>query len=184
MKGGGIKSKITLFLIASWSLLTASAAAFEPLFYTRIDYGAGDEPWSVFSADFDSDGDFDLAVANWFSDNVSILSNLSGPYGCDYISGDINSDGNVMGNDVTYGVRYFKGIGDAPPDSCPYEDGWLYAAGDVNGSCSFTGSDVTFLVAYFKGINPSILWCLQAPPAVPPVLGIHGDLTSIVLPKR
>jgi hypothetical protein len=85
---------------------------------------------------------------------------------CDYIPGDINGDDNVMGNDVTYGVRYFKGLGTSPPDSCynTYTDDWLYSAGDVNGNCGFTGSDITYLVAYFKGINPEILWCEWTPP--------------------
>ena len=39
------------------------------------DYVAGDRPQSVFSADLDDDGDNDLAVANYNSDNVSILLN-------------------------------------------------------------------------------------------------------------
>ncbi len=74
---------------------------------------------------------------------------------CDYMLGDINGDRSVIGGDVTYGVRYFKGIGDQPPDSC-YHDSlgdnhWLYAGGDVNGSCDFRGSDITRLVSYFKG---------------------------------
>lgn len=105
---------------------------------------------------------------------------------CDYVPGDINSDSNVMGNDVTYGVRYFKGIGPQPPDSCWNDStsGWLYSSGDVNGSCSFTGSDITFLVAYFKGYNPEILWCPQTPPVESPVLGIHRDVTPVDLPKK
>ena len=40
---------------------------------TKIDYSAGASPRSVFSADFDSDGDMDLAVTNWGSHNVSVL---------------------------------------------------------------------------------------------------------------
>ncbi|OQX91562.1 MAG: hypothetical protein B6D58_07485, partial [candidate division Zixibacteria bacterium 4484_95] len=85
---------------------------------------------------------------------------------CDYVPGDANGDGSVMGNDVTYSVRYFKGLGDPPPDSCPYNGGWLYSAGDANGNCSYTGSDVTFLVGYFKGLNPEVLWCPDTPPPV------------------
>jgi hypothetical protein len=85
--------------------------------------------------------------------------------GCDYVPGDANGDGNVMGNDVTYSVRYFKGLGSPPPDSCPYQGDWLYSGGDANGNCAYTGSDVTFLVAYFKGYNPAILYCPETPPA-------------------
>jgi len=88
---------------------------------------------------------------------------------CDYVPGDANGDGNVMGNDVTYSVRYFKGLGAPPPDSCPYNGGWLYSAGDANGNCAYTGSDVTFLVGFFKGINPSVLYCPDTPPAGGPV---------------
>jgi hypothetical protein len=38
-------------------------------------YPAGNASWSVFSADLDGDGDADLAIANAYSDNVSILLN-------------------------------------------------------------------------------------------------------------
>ncbi len=89
--------------------------------------------------------------------------------GCNYIPGDINGDGDVMGNDVTYGVRYFKGLGSQPPDSCWNDStsSWLYSGSDTNGNCQFTGSDITFLVAYFKGYNPEVLWCPQTPPTNP-----------------
>jgi len=84
---------------------------------------------------------------------------------CDYIPGDINGDGNVLGSDVTYSVRYFKGVGEPPPDSCWDEEtsGWLYVGGDVNGTCEFLGSDITYLVSYFRGVNDSILHCPRFP---------------------
>jgi hypothetical protein len=104
--------------------------------------------------------------------------------GCPYVPGDVNGDGNVMGNDVTYGVRYFKGLGTPPPDSCPYDGGWLYSAGDANGNCVFTGSDVTFLVAYFKGYNPEILWCPDTPPENPILFGKIEGVTPVILPKK
>jgi hypothetical protein len=102
--------------------------------------------------------------------------------GCDYIPGDINGDGDVMGNDVTFGVRYFKGIGSPPPDSCWNDstDSWLYSAGDANGNCCFTGSDITFLVAYFKGSNPEILWCPQTPPVEPPLQLKKNETPTII----
>ena len=86
---------------------------------------------------------------------------------CVYVLGDINGDGNVIGGDVTFGVRFFKGIGSQPPDSC-YLDStgqFLYVAGDVNGNCEFRGSDITRLVAYFKSLT-DIVFC----PALPPPL--------------
>jgi hypothetical protein len=89
---------------------------------------------------------------------------------CAYVPGDINGDGNVIASDVTYGVRYFKGLGNPPTDSC-YHDSipnshWLYVAGDVNGDCQFRGSDITRLVSYFKG-SAAIVFCPWTPPTGP-----------------
>jgi hypothetical protein len=94
-----------------------------------------------------------------------ILNELFPQNSCSYILGDINGDGNVLGGDVTYGVRFFKRIGDHPPDSC-YMDSisnYFYVAGDVNGNCEFRGSDITRLVAYFKGRMP-LSYCHFFPP--------------------
>ena len=107
-----------------------------------------------------------------------LIDSLCPPSGCPYTPGDANGDGNAMGNDVTYSVRYFKGIGSPPPDSCPYDGGWLYSAGDANGNCSYTGSDVTFLVAFFKGSNPEILYCEETPPGEGGPLDCMGFSTS------
>lgn len=90
---------------------------------------------------------------------------------CSYVLGDINGDSLILGNDVTYGIRYFKGLGAPPVDSC-WDDSlsrWLYVAGDVNGNCSFTGADVTYLVGYFKGYNLDILYCPRLPPYSVPI---------------
>jgi hypothetical protein len=90
-----------------------------------------------------------------------IIPSGPGPHGiiassCNYMPGDINSDGQRIGGDVTYGVRYFKGVGGVPPDSCHMDSTstYLYVAGDVNGNCEFRGSDITRLVAFFKGTAP------------------------------
>lgn len=86
-------------------------------------------------------------------------------YTCSYVPGDINGDGNVIGGDVTFGVRFFKGLGANPPDSCYLDStsSYLYVAGDVNGNCEFRGSDITRLVSYFKG-SASITYCHFLPP--------------------
>jgi hypothetical protein len=60
--------------------------------------------------------------------------------------GDANGDHSVLGGDVTYLVRFFKGLGN-PPNP--------FFAGDANGDCQVLGSDVTFLVRYFKGLGPA-----------------------------
>jgi hypothetical protein len=64
-----------------------------PDFCDWTDYGAGDGPYSVFCADLDGDGDLDLAVANQWSDNVSILKN--------------NGDGTFQ-SAVNYGAGYYR----------------------------------------------------------------------------
>jgi hypothetical protein len=64
----------------------------------------------------------------------------------DFISGDTNGDRSVMPSDVTYLVRYLKGIGSAP---------YPFRSADTNGDCVVLGSDVTYLVRYLKGIGPA-----------------------------
>ena len=75
-----------------WSFTTEVANS-HGTFAPAVNYVPGDGPCYVFSADLDDDGDLDLAVANWYSDNVSILKN--------------NGDGTFHG-----AVNY--GVGDAP----------------------------------------------------------------------
>jgi hypothetical protein len=62
-----------------------------------------------------------------------------------WIRGDANGDGQLIGSDVTYLVNYFRGV--VPR---PYPDG----RGDANGDGSILGSDVTYLVNYFRGTGP------------------------------
>jgi hypothetical protein len=90
------------------------------------------------------------------------------PVPCSFMLGDINGDTQLLGGDVTYGVRYLKGIGNPPVDSCFLDSvgGWFYASGDVNGNCEFRGSDITRLVAYFKGTT-SLSFCHFTP--LPPL---------------
>ncbi len=88
----------------------------------------------------------------------------NGMPGCGpYILGDVNGDGTRLGSDVTFLVRYFKGIG-VPPYQC-YDvsnKAMLFSAGDLNGDCQLRGADVTRLVAYFKGVA-SISACPWTP---------------------
>jgi uncharacterized protein (TIGR02145 family) len=109
-----------------------------------------------------------------------LLLSISSAQVCTYRSGDINSDGQRIGGDVTYGVRYFKSIGSQPPDSCFMDSTgtYLYVAGDVNGNCEFRGSDITRLVAYFKG-NAELSYChFFPPPEVLPVLST-ADVSGV-----
>jgi hypothetical protein len=66
-----------LLSFLSTCLTATTAAAFEPQFDTRLDYHVTTNPQSVCAADFDGDGEPDLAVANYDagSSSVSILKN-------------------------------------------------------------------------------------------------------------
>jgi hypothetical protein len=119
-----------------------------------------------FSAACDTFGGPGYHIIEHFSPIVVV----SPEYYCSYLLGDVNGDGNLMGSDVTYLVRYFKGFGPPPPDSC-YLDSlgdYLYPAADVNGNCELRGSDVTRLVGYFKSIA-TINFCHLAPSSGPKI---------------
>jgi len=63
------------------------------ILFDRTDYDVGERngPLSVFCADLDNDNDLDLAVANYWSDNVSVLTNDGNggfPDRVDYSVGD------------------------------------------------------------------------------------------------
>ena len=101
--------------------LAAESSASGPLFWpARMDYPAGARPYSVFGADLDGDGDIDLAVANYYDDDVSILLNNgdgtfalavnygAGNYPSSVFGADVDGDGdtdlavaNYMDNDVS-----------------------------------------------------------------------------------
>jgi len=103
--------------------------------------------------------------------NVSFTVTGGGGGDCEYVIGDISGDGQRLGGDVTYGVRYFKGVGPVPRDSC-YMDStgtYLYVSGDVNGNCEFRGSDITKLVAYFKGTS-NLNFCHWFPTTLPLII--------------
>jgi hypothetical protein len=108
--------------------------------------------------------------ANRLTDGLAIKWYINETPQCEYMIGDINSDNQRLGGDVTFGVRYFKGLGSVPPDSCFMDStgSYLYVAGDVNGNCEFRGSDITRLVAYFKGMAV-ISNCHFFPTTLPPL---------------
>jgi len=89
----------TLLLLGATVTATFNGPEFEP----QVTYGVGNNPRAVAMGDLDGDGDLDLVVANWGSDNVSVLLN--------------QGDGTFAGQ-VTYGVGY---------------DPWAVAVGDLDG---------------------------------------------------
>jgi len=63
-------------LIVCWPATPVRAAG--PLsFAPAVNYGAGFNPYSVTTGDFNKDGKTDLVVANYYSSNVSILINTT-----------------------------------------------------------------------------------------------------------
>jgi hypothetical protein len=97
---------------------------------------------------------------------IEQFSIREGPVRCSYRPGDINSNGEANGTDVTYAVNFFKGHGDVPAVDCdcPEIARPFYAAGDVNGNCSFNGVDITFYVAFLKGQQEWLRHCPSCPP--------------------
>jgi hypothetical protein len=98
------------------------------------------------------------------SSSLQILR-FVGAGNCHYIVGDVNSNGEANGLDVTFCVSYFKG-GPVPDYSCECTPGntW-YVAGDVNASCTFNGLDVTYFVAFLKG-GSALAPCPDCPPGL------------------
>ncbi len=128
-----------LLPIIATILSAAIVHAQDSLFAPPVNHVVGDYPVSVFSADFDGDGDFDLAVANLGSDNVSILLN--------------NGDG-------TFAASVNYGAGDGPHSvfSADFdEDGDLdlavVNAGSDNVSILLNNGDGIFQEAVNYGIG-------------------------------
>ncbi|MEA2030089.1 MAG: FG-GAP-like repeat-containing protein, partial [candidate division Zixibacteria bacterium] len=108
-------------------------------FQSAVNYAVGSHPLSVFSADFDGDGDNDLTTANGWSDNVSILlGNGDGTFQAadnydvvgvpfSVFSADFNGDGNndlATANYVSDDVSILPGNGDGT-----FQSAVNYAAG-------------------------------------------------------
>ncbi|UCE66769.1 MAG: T9SS type A sorting domain-containing protein [Candidatus Zixiibacteriota bacterium] len=123
-----------IFSLASFLLLAGNAFAFDPLFCARIDYAAGDGPYSVFAADFNADGNNDLAVANPDSDSISVfLNNGNGTFqaAVNYRAGhgpssafaiDLDGDGfNDLANIISILINLSKpaGVYNSPETSLP-----------------------------------------------------------------
>ncbi len=185
--------RITLSILILLVALNTTASA-QVLFAARTNYLAGNGPTSVSSADFDGDGDNDLAVANEFSNSVSVLfNNGDGTFAdstrVDYslgfdptsvFSADIDSDGDndlAVANEGSDNVSVLLNNGDgtfAPRVDYPAGDGSRSAF-----SADFDGDgDNDLAVANFNSDNVSVLLNLSTMPAPPPV-----DTASVSLPN-
>ena len=96
--------KVCLFA-TTLILFLATNAFSQDMFEPAVNYAVGHFPYSVYAADLDGDGDDDLAVANYESDNVSILLNTT--QSCCVQRGDINHNGTGPDiADLVYLVNY------------------------------------------------------------------------------
>ncbi len=112
--------KKTLLLIINLFLVSATNAQTPPCFSARVDYTTAPTVMAVVSADFNGDGNKDLAVANGGANNVSVLlGSATGTFGTPtnfavgtspasitfaYINGDSNIDlvvGNFNSNNIS-----------------------------------------------------------------------------------
>jgi hypothetical protein len=95
-------------------------------------YGTGNGPRSVAIGDLDGDGDADLAVANEFSDNVSVLLNLGGGVSR---PGDLTGDGLVGLGDLLVLLAFWGGCSEC--NACPP---------DFDGDCTVDFEDLLVLL--------------------------------------
>jgi len=175
LKSGVKKMKITkisaviLFNLFSLFLIIGNVQSQGPLFDTPVNYAVGDYPRSVFSIDFNGDGDNDLATANTYSDNVSILlGNGDGTFqnAVNYAVGgwprsvfsiDFNGDGY---NDLATANANSDNVSILLNMSDPYEGCCIGFTGNVN--CSEEEvpdiSDITRLIDYLY-ISKDLLCC-------------------------
>jgi hypothetical protein len=73
---GGEQIPISAFTINGDTVIEVASQMSDTItFNERVDYSVGNHPYSVFSADLDGDGDYDLAVLNSGSNDVLILKN-------------------------------------------------------------------------------------------------------------
>jgi hypothetical protein len=88
----------------------------------------------------------------------------------EYLPGDMNSDMQVSGSDISFGVSYNHGQGIHPADSLYHsalpDSHYLYMAADANGDCRNSGADITYLVGYIKGEALALRFCPLLPPSL------------------
>ena len=128
-------------------------------FQPPVQYAAGDQPFSVVAADFNHDGNLDLAVANSLSDYLSILiGNGDGTFqpavqsppvaSPDFVTvGDFNGDGKLDLLALSYAnpckcISVLFGNGDGtfqnPVITEPTFAVYTVGVGDFNGTASWT----------------------------------------------
>ncbi|MCP2731166.1 FG-GAP repeat domain-containing protein, partial [Limnofasciculus baicalensis] len=139
-------------IIVKWSAPARVSASVPVSYATAINFPAGIDADCVAIGDFNGDSKLDLAVTNWFDNNVSVLlGNGNGSFGAAtnfpvgtnpvfVVTGDVNGDGkldlavaNFSSNNVSVllgnGNGSFGAATNFPVGTNPYS----VAIGDVNG---------------------------------------------------
>ena len=171
-----MKRILIVFAVCLATWLVRSVMAFQPLFDAPLNYPTGDGPHSVFAADFDGDSNSDLAVANYQSDNVSILLNNgdgtfqsavnygAGEYPWSVFASDLDGDSdndlavaNAYSHDVSILLNNGDGTFQSTADYRVGEEPVSVFASDLDGD-----SDNDLAVANYLSHNVSILTNLTA----------------------
>ena len=121
-------------------------------------YYIGDNPYAVYSADIDNDGDIDIVTANHRSENVGILLNTgtgsfdhyvfysagSGP--SDVVAVDLDNDHD---NDLAVAAKYSNSAHVFFNEVNPVPD-----CGDANYDGNIDLLDILFIIDYIYGVPP------------------------------
>jgi Ca2+-binding RTX toxin-like protein len=186
---------------------TTTPGAITPSYAAKTDFGTGANPWSVAIGDLNGDGKPDLAIANSFSNSVSVLMNTTTPgattpsyagridftTGIQPVSvaiGDLNGDGkqdlaiansfsnsvSVLMNTTTPGATrpsYF-----ARSDFTTGANPWSVAIGDLNGD-----GKPDLAIPNRNSNSVSVLMNTTAPGATAPSYAPRTDFTTGTWPR-
>ncbi|MEW5924777.1 MAG: dockerin type I domain-containing protein [Candidatus Zixiibacteriota bacterium] len=86
------------------------------------------------------------------------------PPGYHYLPGDVDNDGDVDSDDVTFLQAYLFTGGPPPPYFIPGTTPPFYAAADVNGDCIVSTADLTYLIDFLQAGGPPPTFCPTYPP--------------------
>jgi hypothetical protein len=141
-------------------------------FQNAVYYQAGIDPRSVFGEDLDGDGDWDLALANYFNQNVSLLKNYgdgtfltrlnytAGNRPVYVFSQDLDGDGDfdlAVANSQSDSISIFKNLTQVPANQPPLP---FRLFSPCEGETTFHWVDFTWQSAYDPNFGDQIRYDL------------------------